>query len=67
MHTAEKERVHKKRENAKTLFGFYKILDGGEPLTDALKMLRATMNHVKKEHIEYCPWQIYCRSYKKGT
>ena len=59
-HIVEKEQIHRQRENAKTLYGFFNAGDG-ETSTDPLEILRAIVTRVKREHID----SFYRTAYEK--
>ena len=51
-HSVEKERIHKTREIAKTLFGYYETPMGNPLYIDKKDLLRGTIKHIKRQHIE---------------
>ena len=52
LHTREKKAYHKACENAKTLYGSYDCVDGGQTSSGTVGMLWVIVKHVKREHIE---------------
>lgn len=51
-YTLEKERKHKECEINKTLYGSFSNQNGDLPFIDAKELLRATIKHIDKTHIE---------------
>lgn len=51
LHTIEKERQHKTRENFKTLYGSYEDSDGNEPQIAAEDLLQSIVKHINREFI----------------
>ena len=52
LHTIEKERQHKTRENFKTLYGSYEDSDSKEPQIAAEDLLKAIVKHINREFID---------------
>ena len=52
LHTIEKERQHKSRENFKTLYGSYADSHGKNLEIDAKDLLSAVVKHINKDHID---------------
>lgn len=52
LHTKEKEASHKVLENAKTLYGSYDSVNGGQIFSDPVDIIWVIVGHVKREHIE---------------
>ena len=52
LHTIEKERQHKSRENFKSLYGSYADSHGKDLQIDANDLLSAVVKHINKDHID---------------
>ena len=62
LHTKEKEASHKAHENAKTLYGCYNSVNGGQIFFHPVDMLLVIVGHVKKGayriFLSNQPWKI---------
>ena len=51
-HSIQKERIHVENERYKTLYGHYVNANGKDNVPEALEILRAVSQRVKREHID---------------